>query len=224
MSTQKVIITLLCLTALLIGSACTLISPTPPPYSAAWATANATGKQIIGQVFWASTPAAQAIVELRPRAESEDPASTVQRATADSNGIYILNAPPVGEYILVGQWPDGDENPDRRTPVNVEPGAVLTAVNVYMARSLRLLTPDSGAETATQPHLAWAPFPAAIHYRVWVIDAGTTALLFNPTLTAVETIVEPPLEPGHTYSLEVQALDANGAILAIAKRAFRVKS
>lgn len=56
-----------------------------------------------------------------------------------------------------------------------------------------------------------------------MIDAGTAALLFNPTLADVETTVEPPLEPGHTYTLEVQALDANGAILAIAKREFRVK-
>lgn len=224
MSTQKVIITLLGLAALLIGSACVPISSNPPPQSAAWATMNAAGKQITGQVFWASAAAPQAIVELRPRAQSEDPASTVQRATADSNGHYTLNSPPVGEYILVAQWPDGAENPGRRTPVNVEPGAVLSEVNVYIERPLRLLEPDAGAETTTEPHLAWEPFPEAVQYRVWVVDAGTTALLFNPTLAAVETTVAPPLEPGHTYTLEVQALDTNDAILASVKREFRVKS
>lgn len=217
-------ITVFYLAALLLVSACVPISRNPPPRSAAGATARAAGSRITGQVVWASAPEPQAIVDLRLRAQSADPASTIQRVTADRNGAYVLADVPVGEYILVAQWPDGDENPGRRTPVNVEPGAVLTDVNVYLERPLRLLAPDSGAETATQPHLAWAPFPAAVQYRVWVIDAGTTALLFNPTLADTETTVAPLLEPGRTYILEVQALDANDAILASAKHEFRVKA
>jgi hypothetical protein len=211
------------LAALLLVGACVPISPNPPAPTTTAAAADATGNRITGQVFWASAPASEAIVDLRPRAQSEDPASTVQRVTADNSGAYVLDDVRVGEYILVAQWPDGDENPGRRTPVNVEPGAVLTEVNVYIERPLRLLAPDSGAETTTQPHLAWTPFPEAVQYRVWVIDAGTTALLFNPTLADTETTVAPPLEPGHTYTLEVQALDAAGAILASAKREFRIK-
>lgn len=216
-------ITVFYLAALLLVSACVPISRNPPPRSAAGATARAAGSRITGQVVWASAPEPQAIVDLRPRAQSADPASTIQRVTADRNGAYVLADVPVGEYILVAQWPDGDENPGRRTPVNVEPGAVLTDVNVYLERPLHLLEPASGAETGPAPRVVWAPFSAAVHYRVWVIDSGTTELLFNPTVTAVEITVTPPLEPGHTYTLEVQALDANDAILASAKHEFRVK-
>lgn len=217
-------ITVFCLAALLLVSACVPISRNPPPHSAAGTTANAAGSRITGQVVWASAPAPQAIVDLRPRAQSADPASTIQQATADSNGAYVLADVPVGEYILVAQWPDGDENPGRRTPVNVEPGAVLREVNVYLERPLHLLEPAAGAETGPAPRVVWVPFPAAVQYRVWVIDAGTTELLFNPTLTAAEITVTAPLQPGHTYTLEVQALDANDAILASAKREFRVKA
>lgn len=98
-----------------------------------------------------------------------------------------------------------------------------TVPSHFLERPLPLFAPEAGAETTAQPHLVWASFPEAVHYRVWVIDRGTTALLFNPTLDAVETTVA-PLELGHTYTLEVQALDANDAILASVKREFRVKS
>lgn len=221
---QKALRTLICLTAFLALSACVPIARTSSTDVTASATANETAGRITGYTWWGSALAPAALVDLRPRAQSEDPATTVQQVAADSNGAYVLENVPAGEYILVGQWPDGTENPARRSPVNLDAGAVVTDVNIYLERPLNLLEPDSGAETTTQPHLAWEPFPDAVQYRVWVIDAGTTALLFNPTLAAVETTVEPPLEPGHTYTLEVQALDAAGAIVASAKREFRVKA
>lgn len=224
MSGQKTLRILIYLTAFLVLSGCVPIVRTPATDVTTSATTKARAGRITGHIWWGGAPAAGALVNLRQRAVSEDPASTVQQVTADANGTYVLENVPAGEYILVGQWPDDGENPARRSPVNLEAGVMVSDVNVYLERPLRLLEPASSAETTTQPHLAWEPFPAAVQYRVWVIDAGTTALLFNPTLADVEATIAPPLEPGHTYTLEVQALDANDAILASVKREFRVKS
>jgi hypothetical protein len=165
-------------------------------------------------------PVPAARVELRTGAWATAAAGVVTSTIADAAGNFRLENVPVGEYGLVAVWPDGGANMAAVTPVQLSPGAVLTDVTIYLARELDLLAPASGATVDEPPTLRWVAFPKAVHYRVWVIDAGTTELLVDETVNTTQLAVLRPLKANTTYTWLVQALAADGSLLAELKNTF----
>lgn len=178
------------------------------------------GTRVSGRVLWAGEPVSGATVELRSGAWATAAAEVLARTVADGNGDYVLENPPVGEYGLVAGWPDGGANRAAVTPVQITAGAELTGVDVYLARELDLIEPASGATVTTTPTLRWQPFPAVDHYRVWVIDAGTTELMVDQLVSTTSLTVTEPLQQDTTYTWLVQALTADGVLLAELENTF----
>jgi hypothetical protein len=188
------------------------------------------GATISGHVLWGATPVAGARVELRTGAWADPAASeAIAQTIADANGAYELEAPPGGgEFGLVAVWPDGSASTAPATPVQVAAGDQRVEANVYLARELEWVEPAPGAEVGTTPTLRWNGVPGVTQYKVWVVDAGTTDLAFDVTFTGdpagPQTVVLPPLTPGHTYTWDVQGLDADGNLVARLTGTFEVIS
>jgi hypothetical protein len=201
---------------LLLLAGCTPITRPAEPVAPAAA-------RISGRVLWAGEPVADATVDLRSGAWATAAAEVLARTVADANGEYTLENPPVGEYGLVAGWPDGGANRAAVTPVQITAGAELTGVDLYLARELDLIEPASGATVATTPTLRWQPFPAADHYCVWVIDAGTTELMVDQLVSTTSLTVTEPLNQDTTYTWLVQALTADERLLAELENTFYTK-
>jgi hypothetical protein len=178
------------------------------------------GASIHGRVLWGSTPVAAAQVELRSGAWATASAEVLTRTTADGDGNFVLTDPPVGEYGLVAVWPDGGANRAAVTPVQITSGVVLTDVTVYLVREIDLLAPVSGAIVTEPPTLRWEAFPDTDHYRVWVIDAGTTELLVDQIVRETQFVVPHPLKENGAYTWLVQAFASVGAFLAELENTF----
>jgi hypothetical protein len=196
-------------------------SPTPTPEVFIPRTAVAPqGPTITGRVLWGETPVGGARVELRTGAWA-DPANseTIAQAVADADGYFELEAPPNGgTFGLVALWPESGANTSPVTPVQVAAGDGRIEADVYLAKELEWLEPASGTEVSATPTLRWGGVPGVSEYRLWVVDAGTTELVFDLTITenpgVEQTVILPPLTPGRAYSWDVQGLDVGGSLLA----------
>jgi hypothetical protein len=144
----------------------------------------------------------------------------VASTVADANGDFIFNNPPQGDYGLVAVWPDGGVNMAAVTPVQITAGIELTGMNVYLARELELIAPVSGAVVDVTPTLHWQAFPGADHYRVWLVDAGTTELMVDQVVSKTSLKVPHSLGWDKTYTWLVQALAADGSLLAELENTF----
>jgi hypothetical protein len=193
----------------------TVEPPTPTPEVSIPLTAvMAERSTIAGRVLWGTTPVAGAPVELRTGAWADPGASeSIARTVSGNNGEFQLEAPPAGgEFGLVARWPDGSANQAPVTPVQIGAGQAVANVEVYLARTLEMLEPTAGAEVAATPTLRWAGLPGVAAYHLWIIDAGTTELVFDLVITdttEVVQVVAPPLTPGRTYNWTVTGLAAN---------------
>lgn len=236
MSNKRLIIWIWIIAVSLLLAGCTspvapaeLPTPTPEVFIPRTAVAPA-GPVIAGRVLWGSALVGGTRVELRTGAWADPNASEVIAQTvADVDGRYDLEAPPSGgEFGLVAVWPDGSANPSPVTPVQVTAGDQRIEADVFLAQELAWLEPFSGAEVGNTPTLRWSGFPGVAYYQVWIVDTGTTELVFDLNITentaAEQSLVLPPLTPDRTYTLDVQGLDANGALLARRTGEFRVLS
>jgi hypothetical protein len=74
-----------------------------------------------------------------------------------------------------------------------------------------------------RPTLSWASFPNAAQYEVFVIDAGTTELLAHEFVADTRFTVTASLQPGRTYDWVVNAIAADGGLLADGESRFVVQ-
>ncbi len=74
-----------------------------------------------------------------------------------------------------------------------------------------------------QPTLSWQSFPNAAKYEVFVIDAGTTELIQRESVTGTQLTVTADLKPGRTYTWAVNAVAADGGLLADSESRFVVQ-
>lgn len=165
------------------------------------------GGSISGRVTWAGEPVAGATVELRM---GEGVAATT---TTGADGIYTLGRLAAGDYVLWGIWPDGTEGGSSGS-VQVTAGEALTGVDIPVHKQMEMVAPTSGERVTAPPALAWVGFPGAAAYRVLVINAGTTELITDEQTIDTTLTVSQPLAAGQTYTWVVQALNANGDMLA----------
>jgi hypothetical protein len=204
-----------------------LTMPTPEVVIPATVVAPAA-PVIAGRVLWGDAPVAGAQVEARTGAWADAAASQVIAHTvADAEGNFVLEAPLGSDELgLVARWPDGSANPAPVTPVRIAPDDRRIEADVALARELVWLEPASGAEVSNTPTLRWEGLPGVDHYQLWVVDQGTTELVFDLNMaenTASEQrVVLPPLTPGRTYTWDVQGRAADDALLARRTGEFRV--
>lgn len=87
---------------------------------------------------------------------------------------------------------------------------------------LVLKWPAPNEAVDADPLLQWESFPGATHYQVTLLNSGAEAILEQDT-THPLLRVSPPLPKGARYDWNVQAQDANHAILAELTSQFSVK-
>lgn len=204
------------MTAILLLSACQMLPGQLPSQPAD------AGSNIHGQVMWGTQPVAGAAVELRDGAWATDSATVLRQTTADASGLFTLTGAPMGDYGLVARWPDGGANMAAVTPVQIAAGEDLTDVTVWLAKEIGLIEPISGAVVEGAPLLRWQPLAEASHYRVMVIDAGTTELVIDEQTEEADFIVTAALTPGRTYQWLAQGLGEDGVLLGEVESTFTV--
>ena len=178
---------------------------------------------VSGVARWGTTPIEHAIVELRTGDWRVNPNAVLQRATTDPEGRYFMANPPAGDYVMCGLFPDGAQERSTCTPVHIEVGQDVAGIDVMLLGTVGIVAPSVDALIVAQPTLSWASFPNAAQYEVFVIDAGTTELLHHEFVTDTHFTVRATLQPGHNYDWVVNAVAANGGLLADGESRFVVQ-
>jgi Leucine-rich repeat (LRR) protein len=88
---------------------------------------------------------------------------------------------------------------------------------------LALKSPALGEAVDASPFLQWVEFPGATHYQVTVLDGSAEVILQKDTTYTLLRVI-PPLPKGASYDWNVQAQDANHAVLADLNSRFSVKA
>ncbi len=185
-------------------------------------TAAAEGPaRLVGTVRHAGQPAPNARVELRGLGWATNRTPPVATARADSQGNFVFENPPVGDYSVIGYFPDGEMDAGGWPPVRITAGSQIQGFVVPIERRIVLLSPIAGAPAAAAPTLSWKASDEAVKYRVWVIDAGTTEMVMDQTTTEVTLQVPTELKPG-AYQWVVNGLNAGGELVATAEETFDV--
>ena len=195
---------------------------TVAPVSAETPVLQATGRLLAGIVTHAGQPVPNARVELREPGWVISQTPAVAAAQADHQGAFNLPNPPVGDYSIVGIFPDGEADEGGWPAVAIAAGEEITGVLVPLERKLVLLSPIGGVTVAAFPTLAWQAAEDAASYRLWVIDAGTTALVLDQIVTEATAPITRTLEPG-TYNWVVNGLNAAGDLVASGTDTFVVE-
>jgi hypothetical protein len=186
-------------------------------------SASPRDPSVTGTARWGTTPIPDAIVELRTGDWRVNPDAVLQRTTTDPEGRYTLPNPPVGDYVMCGLFPEGVQERSTCTPVHIEAGQDVPGIDVMLLRTVNTIRPAVDEQVSATPRLSWQSFPEAVKYEVFVIDAGTTELVQHDLVTDRQFTVKTALQPGHTYDWVVNAVAADGGLLADADSRFVVQ-
>jgi hypothetical protein len=178
---------------------------------------------ISGVARWGTQPMPNAIVELRTGDWRVNPNAVVQSAITDPEGRYFMANPPAGDFVMCGLFPEGVQERSTCTPVHIEPGQDVAGIDVMLLRTVTAVAPSLDAQVVARPTLSWQSFPNATQYEVFVIDAGTTELLHHEFVADTHFTVTAPLQPGRTYQWVVNAVAADGGLLADGENRFVVQ-
>ena len=185
------------------------------------ATPAGAGAVLAGTVRYAGQPLGGTRVELRPLGWATSGAAAVAVAESDANGMFTMPNPPVGDWSVVGIFPDGEADAGGWPPVSIGDAQQVLGFVVPIERKVTLLSPAAGAVAPASPNLSWKPAQDAASYRVWVIDAGTTELVLNQTTTGTALTLTDALKPG-TYEWVVSATNTAGEAVAMGSETFEV--
>jgi hypothetical protein len=201
----------------------TFTSKKPHPIATPGVSASPRDPGISGTAYWGTTPMPNAIVELRTGDWNVNPNAVVQSATTDPEGRYFMSNLPAGDYALCGLFPEGVQERSKCESVHIEAGQDMPGHNVMLVRALQVTGPAVNEQVNATPTLSWQSFPNAAQYDVFVIDAGTTELLQHEVVTSPRFTVTAPLQPGRTYTWAVNAVAADGGLLADVESRFIVQ-
>lgn len=169
---------------------------------------------VSGVARWGTQPVPDAIVELRTDDWRVNPNAMLQRAITDPEGRYLMQNTPAGDYVVCGLFPDGVQERSTCTPVHIEAGQDTPGIDVMLLRTVELISPAANEQVSATPTLRWQSFPEAVQYEVFVIDAGTTELLYREFAPNTQFPITTPLPAGRTYDWVVNAVAADGGLLA----------
>lgn len=199
-------------------------SKKPRPIATPGVSASPRDPGVSGTVRWGTQPVPNAIVELRTGDWRVNPNAVLQSATTDPEGRYFMSNVPAGDYVMCGLFPEGMQERSTCTPVHIEAGQDAPGIDVMLLRTVNTVAPTMNAQVVALPTLSWQSFPAAAQYEVFVIDAGTTELLAHEFVMDTHFTVTAPLQPGRTYNWVVNAVAADGGLLADGESRFVVQS
>ena len=220
MNDKKLSLTIVVVGLSALAASCTGVPaiPTPPtpqptantvPTVSTTQTASApTGEFVSGIITFAGEPLPGARAELRVPGWQTNAVPAVASAVAGPDGVYQMEHPPVGDYSMIGIFPDGQIDAAAYPPVVITAGQTITGIDITLEKALTLVAPAAGAQVEVTPTLRWKGMPEAAKYRVWVVDAGTTELLLDQTVTDTALVVTASLAPGRTYDWVVNAFTA----------------
>jgi hypothetical protein len=178
---------------------------------------------VSGVARWGTTPIEHAIVELRTGDWRVNPNAVLQRALTDPEGRYLMQNVPTGDYVVCGLFPEGVQERSTCTPVHIKAGQDVAGIDVMLLRTVGIVAPPVDTLVVAQPTLSWASFPNAAKYEVFVIDAGTTELLAREFVADTHYVVTAALQAGHTYDWVVNAIAADGGLLADGESRFSMQ-
>ena len=198
-------------TALPAPTGASTVAPTVEPVVV---SASPRDPGVSGVARWGTEPMPDAIVELRTGDWRVNPNAVLQSATTDPEGRYLMQVIPTGDYVVCGLFPEGVQERSTCTPVHVEAGQDTPGIDVMLLRTVQLVSPAAEAQVSATPTLSWQSFPEAVQYEVFVIDAGTTELLYREFVTDTQFPITTPLPAGRTYDWVVNAVAVDGGLLA----------
>jgi hypothetical protein len=198
-------------------------SKKPRPLATPAVSASPRDPGVSGVARWGTTPIEHAIVELRTGDWRVNPNAVLQSATTDPEGRYFMANPPAGDYVMCGLFPEGVQERSTCTPVHIEAGQDVAGIDVMLFRTVSILSPLIDEQVSATPTLSWQRFLNATQYEVFVIDAGTTELLAHEFVADTRFAVTAPLQAGHTYDWVVNAVAADGGLLADGESRFVVQ-
>lgn len=211
---------------LVVITACAplLVAPANPTDAdvSAPADPSATGKLLAGVVTYAGQPVPNARVELREPGWILSQAPALVAVQADEQGAFSFANPPVGDWSVVGIFPDGEVDSGGWPAMVIEPGQEISDVVVPLERALILVSPTSGEIVDASPTLVWQAADDATQYSHWVVHAGTTELMVNQIVPDSTVTITRTLQPA-TYTWVVNALNATGDIVASGDGIFTVE-
>lgn len=210
-------------------AACAPFTATPPAagqatrIATAAATNDATAEPLFaGTVMHAGQPVPNGRVELRSLGWAANKTPAVATIQADDQGRFSLPNPPLGDFSVIGFFADGEMDAGGWPPITIQAGRQIQGFVVPIERKLVQLAPIADAPAPMPLTLTWHPADEATQYQVWVIDAGTTEIMLDKT-TAETTLAGPPdLKPG-AYQWVVNALNAEGQVVAMGQETFTIK-
>jgi hypothetical protein len=198
-------------------------SQKPRPIATTEVSASPRDPGVSGVVRWGTTPIEHAIVELRTGDWRVNPNAVLQSALTDPEGRYFMANPPAGDYVMCGKFPEGVQERSTCTPVHIEAGQDVAGIDVMLLRTVGIVAPPVDVLVVALPTLSWASFPNAAQYEVFVIDAGTTELVQRELVADTHIVVTAPLQLGRTYQWVVNAVAADGGLLADGESRFVVQ-
>jgi hypothetical protein len=178
---------------------------------------------VSGVARWGTQPVPNALVELRTGDWRVNPNAVLQREATDPQGRYFMANAPAGDYVMCGLFPEGVQERSTCTPVRIEAGQDTPGIDVMLLRTVNTVAPTVDAQVVALPTLSWQSFPNAAQYEVFVSDAGTTELLAHEFVTDTHFTVTAALQPGRTYEWVVNAVAADGGLLATGDSRFAVQ-
>lgn len=187
------------------------IAPTVEPVVV---SASPRDPGVSGVARWGTQPLPDAIVELRTGDWRVNPDAVLQYAITDPEGRYLMQVIPTGDYVVCGLFPEGVQERSTCTPVHVEADQDTPGIDVMLLRTVQLVSPAPEEQVSAMPTLVWQSFPDAAQYEVFVIDAGTTELLYRQFVTDTQFPITTALQAGRTYDWVVNAVAADGGLLA----------
>jgi hypothetical protein len=142
-----------------------------------------------------------------------------------ANGAYALVGAPAGPYEVVAEWPDGQGSgapPTAGLPVEIGDGVTVVTADPALAQPLALMAPTAEEPAAALPTLAWEAVEGAVRYRVVLMDRSGGDSPWAGDVDAPTLRLEEPLQPGHRYEVIINALTAQGGLLASGGGSFTV--
>ncbi len=190
-------------------------APTAAPIAtSAQASASPRDPGVSGVARWGTTLVPDAIVELRTSDWRVNPDAVLQSAITDPEGRYFMPNAPAGDYVMCGLFPEGVQERSTCTPVHIEAGQDTPEINVMLLRTVQTIGPAADKQVSATPSLSWNRFLGATSYELFVIDAGTTELVVHEFVTDNLFTIQTPLQVGRTYDWVVNAVAADGGLLA----------
>ncbi|HSN77675.1 MAG TPA: hypothetical protein VL334_21585 [Anaerolineae bacterium] len=208
--------------------AATVDQPTVAPATAPTAapvevSASPRDPGVSGVARWGTQPVPDAIVELRTGGSRVNPDAVQQSAITDPEGRYLMQNTPAGDYVVCGLFPEGVQERSTCTPVHIEAGQDTPGIDVMLLRTVEIISPAADEQVSATPALSWRSFPEAVQYEVFVIDAGTTELVYHEFVPGTEFPIPAGLQAGRTYDWVVNAVAADGGLLADINSRFAVQ-